>query len=349
MHTSDRARPRSRPSAATTSAKSRLLPEDDPVLIALGISDQQGRVKPSRQAKYRQVEEFLRLLDASITDALDAGHAAHADRRGPAADRRPRLRQRLPDLRRARYLTHVRGLPVHRHRGRRQGAVPRPQQRGRRRARHRGRADFVVGTHRRRHAAAGARRRARAARLRHRDRRRAGPGGRVGGRRWCSPRPAATTTSPPSCAEHPTPAPYALLTRHGILRERFADTLTDALRAALLRLLGYRVDVVEFVESQHTPRNTLLRAVRTGGAVRAAASARSTTSCRRPGRVRPRLAELLERPADAWTRSVVAARRAVVPGRRRPSRRPAPTGDVVFALRGPGDLRVQRAGRRRSA
>ena len=61
-----------------------------------------------------------------------------------------------------------------------------------------------------------------------------------------------------------TPAPYAMLTRYGILRERFADTLTDALRAALLRREGYRVDVVEFVESAHTPRNTLLRAVRTG-------------------------------------------------------------------------------------
>ena len=55
-----------------------------------------------------------------------------------------------------------------------------------------------------------------------------------------------------------------MLTRHGILRERFADILTDALRASLLRLRGYRVDVMEFVESQHTPRNTLLRAVRTG-------------------------------------------------------------------------------------
>ena len=64
----------------------------------------------------------------------------------------------------------------------------------------------------------------------------------------------------------PTPAPYALLTRHGILRERFADTLTDAMRASMLRLAGYRVDVVEFVDSKHTPRNTLLRAVRTGAA-----------------------------------------------------------------------------------
>jgi SAM-dependent methyltransferase len=62
------------------------------------------------------------------------------------------------------------------------------------------------------------------------------------------------------------PAPYAPLARHGILRERFADVLTDALRAALLRLLGYSVDVVEFVDSRHTPRNALLRAVRTDAA-----------------------------------------------------------------------------------
>src|SRR5262249_55432497 len=65
----------------------------------------------------------------------------------------------------------------------------------------------------------------------------------------------------------PTPAPYAMLTRHGILRERFADTLTDGLRASLLRLEGYRVDVMQFVGSQHTPRNTLLRAVQTGALV----------------------------------------------------------------------------------
>ncbi|WP_088317431.1 SAM-dependent methyltransferase [Kineosporia sp. R_H_3] len=60
------------------------------------------------------------------------------------------------------------------------------------------------------------------------------------------------------------PHPYTALTRHGILRERFADVLTDAVRADLLRLLGYRVDVVEFVDSRHTPRNALVRAERTG-------------------------------------------------------------------------------------
>jgi SAM-dependent methyltransferase len=60
------------------------------------------------------------------------------------------------------------------------------------------------------------------------------------------------------------PEAYRSLTRDGILRERFADVLTDALRADLLRLHGYRVDVVEFVDSTHTPRNLLLRARRTG-------------------------------------------------------------------------------------
>ncbi|MGI4896247.1 MAG: class I SAM-dependent methyltransferase [Janthinobacterium lividum] len=59
------------------------------------------------------------------------------------------------------------------------------------------------------------------------------------------------------------------LVRHPILRERFADVLTDVLRSLLLRLLGYRVEVVEFIDSAHTPRNALLRGVRTGAAPRA--------------------------------------------------------------------------------
>ncbi len=63
-----------------------------------------------------------------------------------------------------------------------------------------------------------------------------------------------------------SPEPYGALTRHPILRERFADVLTDALRAQVLRLLGHRVEVVEFVDSRHTPRNAMIRAVRTGAA-----------------------------------------------------------------------------------
>jgi SAM-dependent methyltransferase len=59
------------------------------------------------------------------------------------------------------------------------------------------------------------------------------------------------------------PTPFTELTRHAIMRERFADVLTDSLRASLLRLNGYKVDVVEFIDSAHTPRNLLLRARRT--------------------------------------------------------------------------------------
>jgi SAM-dependent methyltransferase len=82
-----------------------------------------------------------------------------------------------------------------------------------------------------------------------------------------------------------------LLVRDGILRERFADVLTDALRAGLLRRRGYRVDVVEFVPSRHTPRNSLIRAVRTG---RAGPSDDGYEELLQQWGVRPRLAELLD-------------------------------------------------------
>jgi SAM-dependent methyltransferase len=48
--------------------------------------------------------------------------------------------------------------------------------------------------------------------------------------------------------------------RHGILRERLADLLADTFRAQLLRVLGYRVRVTEFVAPDATARNLLLRA-----------------------------------------------------------------------------------------
>ncbi len=52
------------------------------------------------------------------------------------------------------------------------------------------------------------------------------------------------------------------ITRHGILKERFAALATDALRAAALEACGYKVQVVEFIDMEHTPKNLLIRAVR---------------------------------------------------------------------------------------
>ena len=91
----------------------------------------------------------------------------------------------------------------------------------------------------------------------------------------------------------PAPAPYAQLTRHGILRERLADTLTDGLRASLLRAQGYRVDVMQFVESKHTPRNTLLRAVRTSRPEPAGPARQEYDELVAAWGIHPRLAELL--------------------------------------------------------
>ncbi len=84
--------------------------------------------------------------------------------------------------------------------------------------------------------------------------------------RWVLAAPCCHHDVAAQLRARPAPAPYELLTRQGILRERFADVLTDALRAGLLRLHGYRTEVVEFVDSAHTPRNLLIRARRTDGA-----------------------------------------------------------------------------------
>jgi SAM-dependent methyltransferase len=58
------------------------------------------------------------------------------------------------------------------------------------------------------------------------------------------------------------------LLRHGLLLARQADLVTDALRAAALETLGYRVDVIEFVATEHTPKNVMLRAERAPSASR---------------------------------------------------------------------------------
>lgn len=59
------------------------------------------------------------------------------------------------------------------------------------------------------------------------------------------------------------PTPFGPVMRHGLFFERMGDLLTDSFRVLLLRLMGYRVDVVEFVPSEHTPRNLMIRAVKT--------------------------------------------------------------------------------------
>jgi SAM-dependent methyltransferase len=274
--------------------KERLLPADDPLFQALGMADAEGRIKPTRQAKVRQVEEFLRLLDAAVTGALDKGHLRRPTPEEPL---------RVVDLgcgnayltfAAHRFLHDVRGLPV-----RLTGVDVKEQSREHNTAVAAelgldvGRdVDFVVGSISGAvldqppevvlalHACDTATDEALARAV-----------------EWEAPLVLAAP-----CCHHdvaaqlrkaPTPAPYAMLTRHGILRERLADTLTDALRASLLRQQGYRVDVVQFVESRHTPRNTMLRATRTGGPVAGGGVRKEYDELVASWGITPRLAVLL--------------------------------------------------------
>jgi len=53
------------------------------------------------------------------------------------------------------------------------------------------------------------------------------------------------------------------LMKHGLIKERMAALVTDALRAEYLEREGYYVQILEFIDMEHTPKNILIRAVRT--------------------------------------------------------------------------------------
>ncbi len=56
-------------------------------------------------------------------------------------------------------------------------------------------------------------------------------------------------------------SPFEVLLHYGIIQERFAALATDALRAEYLEKAGYHVQILEFIDMSHTPKNLLIRAV----------------------------------------------------------------------------------------
>ncbi|MDF2800942.1 MAG: Methyltransferase domain [Anaerocolumna sp.] len=50
--------------------------------------------------------------------------------------------------------------------------------------------------------------------------------------------------------------------KYGLIKERFAALATDALRAETLELMGYKTQILEFIDMEHTPKNILIRAVK---------------------------------------------------------------------------------------
>ncbi|HEX4678355.1 MAG TPA: SAM-dependent methyltransferase [Gaiellaceae bacterium] len=83
------------------------------------------------------------------------------------------------------------------------------------------------------------------------------------------------------------------LLRHGLLLGRQADLVTDALRAAALETLGYRVDVMEFVSAEHTAKNVMLRAERAPSASRAERAVAEYVELRDRWGVEPAIERLL--------------------------------------------------------
>lgn len=78
---------------------------------------------------------------------------------------------------------------------------------------------------------------------------------------------AALIVTAPCChkqirrAMHPK-APWGHILQQGILLERQAELVTDAIRALLLELAGYKVKVFEFISSEHTAKNVMISGVK---------------------------------------------------------------------------------------
>lgn len=81
---------------------------------------------------------------------------------------------------------------------------------------------------------------------------------------------SALIMSAPCCQHHLqaqlaqqlTPHPWEPVFRHAIVKERMGDILTDTFRALILRIMGYTTDVIQFIATEHTPKNLMIRAVR---------------------------------------------------------------------------------------
>jgi len=240
-------------------AKARLLDPSDPFLRSVGISDSAGNIKPSRQDKYKQVEEFLRLLAPTITSAIEAGHIKAPTKEKPLSIVDLGCGHAYLTFAAHQYLlsqgffVKVVGVDVRQESRNRNTAI----------AKELGisstiefRAEEIkssaidyVDVAIALHACDTATDDAIA---------------------WAAQNGAKVLLVAPCCHHDlqsqikQSPEPWGLLTKHGLMKERLADLLTDALRAQILKIIGYRTDVIEFVGGEHTPRNTMIRAVKTG-------------------------------------------------------------------------------------
>ena len=239
--------------------KERLLKSSDPFLIEVGISDSKGVIKPSRQDKYKQVEEFLRLLWPTLTSAIDSGHIEKPSQEQPlkivdlgsgsayltfavhqfltsqsipiqivGVDNRPEFREKNSEIAKKLGISKTIKFKVE--------SISDTTETS---------ADIAIALH-------------------------ACDTATDDAISWAVKSKAKLLLIAPCCHHDiqkqlkETPEPWSLLTKYGLMRERLSDLLTDTFRAQILKLLGYRVEVIEFIGGEHTPRNLMIRALFTG-------------------------------------------------------------------------------------
>jgi len=228
--------------------KQRMLAESNQVFKALDMSDLLGRIKPSKMDKYKQVDEFLRLISQTL-DAQDlkqdqvcvvdlgCGHAyltfavgeflkdkykkvsiLGVDERDESKEHNEKVAQKLKVE--AKFIAAK--------------ISDTPNQV----------VDIAIALH-------------------------ACDTATDDAIYWAVKNNAQVIMAAPCCMHElqtqikEAPEPWALLTKNGLVKERLVDLITDSLRAQILKLLGYRVDIVEFIGGEHTARNILIRAVKT--------------------------------------------------------------------------------------
>lgn len=234
--------------------KKRLLSEADPIFKVLGISDRDGILKPSRTDKFKQVQEFLKNVATVIPDIqtnseksrkikvvdLGCGHAyltfatyqylknAGFEVSVVGVDEREDSRQRNSEI--AKQLGISNEIMFQ---AKRISELDKFE------------VDIAIALH-------------------------ACDTATDDAIAWAVANNAQAILVAP-CCQHDiqkqmrlSPEPWAIATRHGILHERLGDIITDGLRAQILRILGYKTEIIEFIAGTHTPKNIMIRAVRAG-------------------------------------------------------------------------------------
>jgi hypothetical protein len=229
--------------------KMRMLPESNQVFKALELSDLLGRIKPSKMDKYKQVDEFLRLINQTLDSQLiskdeinvvdlGCGHAyltfavqefltdkyskvliLGVDERQDSKQHNEKVAAKLKVD--AKFIAAK--------------IADTPDQK----------VDIAIALH-------------------------ACDTATDDAIYWAVKNDAKVIMAAPCCMHElqtqikDSPEPWELLTKYGLVKERLVDLITDSIRAQILKLLGFRVDIVEFIGGEHTARNILIRAVKTG-------------------------------------------------------------------------------------